>query len=125
MWLSEADWPFYDFNPKVDEDDPEVLKTVTVNATSTNQDESLVDRLSDRISCWFRLKRVLVTMIKFLIACNKERQFFPKVPIQQISDGRLVNSDDLMYVEIHAFFFISTTLISTASLRFAQKLSTK
>ena len=99
LWKPERAWPTYNINFKVDENDPAILKSVTVNTTSINQDDSLIGRLSERISCWFRLKRVLVTMIKFLIIFNKGHQSWVSSPILQISQEKLISSSDLIYAE--------------------------
>ncbi len=55
---------------EVEENDPEIKKTVNVNLTSV--EESLIDRLESRISNWFRCIRVVAIMRKFIRLCKEK-----------------------------------------------------
>ena len=65
LWKPESEWTISaEFQPP-NEEDPEVRKEVTVNATGIKR-YNILDTLEERISCWVKMRRTLAYVKKFI-----------------------------------------------------------
>ncbi|XP_071842702.1 uncharacterized protein [Apostichopus japonicus] len=67
LWLHENEWPLRQkFDRDISLKDPEVKKTATVAATSTNVAKNTMNELISKYSSWFKLKCHIAWMLKLM-----------------------------------------------------------
>ncbi|XP_071825532.1 uncharacterized protein [Apostichopus japonicus] len=67
LWLHENEWPLRQkFERDISLKDPEVKKTATVAATSTNVAQNTMNELISKYSSWFKLKCHIAWMLKLM-----------------------------------------------------------
>ena len=75
LWKPEEKWNIPDISD-IPDDDPEILSENIMKCNSvkiySKSEEPLILRLGNRISCWYRLIRVLATMMIFIGKCQKK-----------------------------------------------------
>ena len=98
FWKPESEWTISaEFQPPTEED-PEVRKEVTVNATGIKR-YNILDMLEERISCWVKM-RTLAYVKKFICGL---REKIKKRNISNITDQKypcVLNVADIQNVEI-------------------------
>ena len=65
LWKRESEWTISAEFQSPNEEDPEVRKEVTVNATGIEM-YNVLDTLEERISCWVKMRRTLAYVKKFI-----------------------------------------------------------
>ena len=65
LWKPESEWTISTEFQSPNEEDPEVRKEVTVNATGIER-YNVLDTLEERISCWVKMRRTLAYVKKFI-----------------------------------------------------------
>ena len=67
LWLPEESWPQWPpgMDRKVEENDPEVKKEVKTCATRADMATNALNRIFERISSWYRLKKFVAWMMRY------------------------------------------------------------
>ena len=69
-------------------DDPEVTKEVKVNAVSSRPEHSL-NTLIERVSSWYKQKRILSLVLRFIKKCQK-KQISSEINVSDMEDAEII-----------------------------------
>ena len=75
LWLPEESWPQRPpgMDRKVEENDPEVKKEVKTCATRADMATNALNRIFERISSWYRLKKFVAWMMRYKEQLKRRR----------------------------------------------------